>query len=105
MTVGDRIRNRRQELEMTMEELADKIGVKRWTVNKYEKDEIDLKLSTIKALHEALNISYIDLLDDDESEDREVLTAYHQASDEKQETVRATLRLPEKQKSPASSAG
>ena len=105
MTVGDRIRNRRQELDMTMEELADKIGVKRWTVNKYEKDEIDLKLSTIKALHEALNISYIDLLDDDESEDREVMTAYHQASDEKQETVRATLRLPEKQKSPASSAG
>lgn len=105
MTVGDRIRNRRQELDMTMEELADKIGVKRWTVNKYEKDEIDLKLSTIKALHETLNISYIDLLDDDESEDREILTAYHQASDEKQETVRATLRLPEKQKSPASSAG
>ena len=90
---------------MTMEELADRIGVKRWTVNKYEKDEIDLKLSTIKALHETLNISYIDLLDDDESEDREILTAYHQASDEKQETVRATLRLPEKQKSPASSAG
>ena len=105
MTVGDRIRNRRQELGMTMEELADRIGVKRWTVNKYEKDEIDLKLSTIKALHETLNISYIDLLDDDESEDREVLTAYYQASDEKQETVRATLRLPEKQKSPASSAG
>ena len=103
MTVGDRIRNRRQEMDMTMEELADKIGVKRWTVNKYEKDEIDLKLSTIKALHNALNISYIDLLDDDESEDKEILTAYHHASDEKQETVRATLRLPEKQKTPASS--
>ena len=105
MTVGDRIRNRRQELGMTMEELADKIGVKRWTVNKYQKDEIDMKLSTIKQMHNVLDISYIDLLDDDDSEDREVLTAYHQASDEKQETVRATLRLPEKQKSPASSAG
>ena len=105
MTVGDRIRNRRQELGMTMEELADRIGVKRWTINKYEKDEIDMKLSTIKHLHNVLDISYIDLLDDDDSEDREVLTAYHQASDEKQETVRATLRLPEKQKSPASSAG
>ena len=105
MTVGDRIRNRRQELGMTMEELADKIGVKRWTVNKYEKDEIDMKLSTIKQLHNVLDISYIDLLEDDDSEDREVLTAYHQASDEKKETVRATLRLPEKQKSPASSAG
>lgn len=102
MTVGDRIRIRRHELGMTMEELANILGVQRWTVNKYEKDQIDMKLSTIKALHDALNISYIDLLDDDDSEDREVMTAYHNASDEKQETVRATLRLPEKQKTPAS---
>ena len=105
MTVGDRIRIRREELGMTMEELADKLGVKRWTVNKYEKDNIDMKLSTIKALHDALSISYIDLLDDDDSEDKEILKAYNHASDEKQETVRATLRLPEKKKTPASSAG
>ena len=104
MTVGDRIRNRREELGMTMEDLADKLGVKRWTVNKYEKDIIDMKLSTIKALHEVLSISYIDLLDDDESEDREIMTAYHQASYEKQETVRATLRLPEKEKNQAHEA-
>ena len=102
MTTGDRIRIRRQELGMTMEELADIIGVQRWTVNKYEKDQIDMKLSTIRALHDALGISYIDLLDDDDSEDREVITAYRNASDEKQETVRATLRLPEKQKNPDS---
>ena len=100
MTVGSRIRARRQELGMTMEELADKIGVQRWTVNKYEKDQIDMKLSTIQLLHNVLNISYIDLLDDDNSEDREILTAYHQVGDEKQEVVRAILRLPEKQKKP-----
>lgn len=100
MTVGNRIRIKREELGMTMEELGDIIGVQRWTVNKYEKDQIDMKLSTIRALHDALGISYIDLLDDDDSEDREVMTAYHNASDDKQETVRATLRLPEKQKTP-----
>lgn len=100
MTVGNRIRIKREELGMTMEELGDIIGVQRWTVNKYEKDQIDMKLSTIRALHDALGISYIDLLDDDDSEDREVMTAYHNASDDKQETVRATLRLPEKQKNP-----
>lgn len=104
MTVGDRIKNRRKELNMTMEELADKIGVKRWTINKYEKNQIDFSLSTIKALHSALNISYIELLDDDDSEDREILSAYHRASNEKQETVRAVLRLPEKEKDTKPSA-
>ena len=102
MTVGDRIRKRRLELGMTMEDLANIIGVQRWTVNKHEKDQIDMRLSTIKALHNALDISYIDLLDDDDSEDREVMTAYRNASAEKQETVRATLRLPEKLINPAS---
>lgn len=104
MTVGDRIKNRRKELNMTMEELAEKIGVKRWTINKYEKNQIDFSLSTIKALHSVLNISYIELLDDDDSEDREILSAYHRASNEKQETVRAVLRLPEKEKDTEPSA-
>lgn len=106
MTVGERIEKRREELKMTMEDLGDAIGVKRWTINKYEKDQIDMPLSKIQALHNVLGLSYIELLDDDE-EDRELLEAYHSASYEKQETVRATLRLPEKQKTPAqeSSAG
>ena len=101
MTVGERIRDRRIELGMTMEELAEKIGRQSSAVNKYEKDRVDMPLSVIKELHKVLGISYIELLDDDDSEDREVLEAYNSASDEKQETVRATLRLPEKQKSPA----
>lgn len=100
MTVGERIRNKREELGMTMESLGNSIGVKRWTINKYEKDQIDMPLSAIKAIHNVLGISYIELLDDDESEDREVLSAYHKASDEKQEAVRAILRLPEKEKNP-----
>lgn len=103
MTVGTRIRNRRLELNMTMEELGEKLGVKRWTVNKYEKDQIDLSVSTIKALHEILGISYMELLDDD-SEDTELLAAYHRAKEDRREDVRAILKVPKPKKSTASSA-
>lgn len=98
MTVGERIRTRREELGMTMEDLANKLGVKRWTVNKYEKDKIDMSLSTIKALHDILCISYIDLLDDDTSEEKEITTAYQNSSPEKQEIIRDILRLPVKER-------
>ena len=104
MTVGERILRRREELGLTMEELAEKVGVTKSTVNKYEKGQIDMKVSTIRSLHDVLGLSYIELLDDDENtEELEVTTAYFRASDEKQETVRAVLRLPEKVKTPARS--
>lgn len=96
MTVGERIRKRRIEMKMTQQDIADYLGVQRAVVNKYEKGTVDLKLSTIRGLHELLGLSYIELLDDDDSEDLEVITAYNKATVEKQETVRAVLRLPEK---------
>ena len=96
MTVGERIAKRRKELNMTMQDVADYLGVQRSVVNKYEKDRVDMKISTIRALHTLLGLSYLELLDDDDSEDLEVITAYNNANSDKQETVRATLRLPEK---------
>lgn len=96
MTVGEKICSRRKELGMTMEDLANKIGVKRWTVNKYEKDQIDMPLSMIRAIHDVLGISYMDLLDDDTSEEKEITTAYQRSSPEKQEIIRDILRIPNK---------
>ena len=66
MTVGEKIRARRLELGMTMEELGSAIGVQRSAINKYEKGMItNLKRSTIAALAEALQVSPIYLIDDD----------------------------------------
>ena len=96
MTVGERISKRRKELNLTMQDVADYLGVQRSVVNKYEKDRVDMKMSTIKGLHNLLGLSYLELLDDEDSEDLEVLTAYNNTTEEKQETVRAVLRLPEK---------
>lgn len=80
MTVGEKIRARRIELGMTMDDLGKAIGVQRSAINKYEKGLItDLKRSTIAALANALNVSVFYLLDDDPNdEDQQRLEALHQ---------------------------
>jgi transcriptional regulator with XRE-family HTH domain len=71
VTTGEKIRNRRIALNMTMEDLGNAIGVQRSAINKYEKGLIDIKSSTLQAIANALNISPVLLLDDVEGEDVE----------------------------------
>ena len=80
MTVGEKIRARRIELGMTMDDLGKAIGVQRSAINKYEKGMItDLKRSTLSALANALDVSVMYLLDDDpEDIDQARLEALHQ---------------------------
>lgn len=77
MTLGEKIRKRRIELNMTMDDLGNAIGVQRSAINKYEKGMItDLKRSTIHTLAQALQVSPLYLLDDDNGDD-ERLEALH----------------------------
>lgn len=80
MTLGEKIRARRTELGMTMDDLGKAIGVQRSAINKYEKGIItDLKRSTIAALANALNVSAVYLLDDEPDDvDQQRLEALHQ---------------------------
>ena len=79
MTLGEKIRARRIELNMTMDDLGNAIGVQRSAINKYEKGIItDLKRSTIQALANALGVSPLYLLEEDDNEDRDLLEALHQ---------------------------
>lgn len=39
--IGKRIRNRRKELDMSVDELADKLGKNRATIYRYENGEVD----------------------------------------------------------------
>lgn len=62
MTIGDRIRIRREELNLSQDELAHKLGYKsRSSINKIEKDGRELPQSKIKAIADALETtpSYI----------------------------------------------
>lgn len=98
MAAGKKIRSKRKELGMKQPELAEKLGVTKATISKYEHDQIDMTVSTMKKLHDILGISYIDLLDDDTSEEKEITTAYQNSSHEKQEIIRDILRLPVKER-------
>ena len=56
MNIGQRIRQKREELNMTQEELAKKTGYKsRSSINKIESDGRGLPQSKIKIFAEALN--------------------------------------------------
>ena len=70
MTIGQRIKQRREELNMSQEELAKRIGYKsRSSINKIELDIYNLKQSKIKTIAEALDTTpaYIMGWDEDEA--------------------------------------
>ena len=73
MTTGEKIRKRRIELNMTMEELGNAIGVQRSAINKYEKGQIDISSSRLSAIAEALGVSPIDLMEGDDCRKEEHL--------------------------------
>lgn len=56
MTIGDRIKKRRKELDMTVEELAIKLNKNRATIYRYESDEIEnLSINVLGPLAKVLN--------------------------------------------------
>lgn len=56
MTVGDRIRNRRNDLGMSQQELANKIGYKtRGAINKIENGSRELTQNKLMIIAKALN--------------------------------------------------
>lgn len=55
MNIGERIKQRRKELDMSAEELADMVGKSRATIYRYESGEIeDMPITVIGPLAEAL---------------------------------------------------
>jgi hypothetical protein len=57
-----------------------------------------MKASKIKALHDILGLSYFELLDDDESEELQLLTAYNSADSTTRSNVRKILDVQEPKK-------
>ena len=86
MTIGEKIRARRIELNMTTEELGEKIGVQRSAVSKYEKGRVELKAKQIQEIAKALYVLPVDLLDDIDqnlsNDEERLITAYRKASEE-----------------------
>ena len=66
MTIGERIRKARKFAGMTQEELADRIGVARISVTRWEKGYRNINLNQIKKIAEAIDVPFETLMLDDE---------------------------------------
>lgn len=84
MKIGDRIKELRISNNMTMEELGEKLGVKKSAIYKYENGLIEnLKQSTIHKLSQIFDVSPIYLMgwDNEESTAQEAREATARASE------------------------
>lgn len=72
--LGDRVRKRRDELELTQEQLATATGLKQFHISRIESGDIkDVKGETLRRLARALRVTADFLLEIDEAEDSERL--------------------------------
>ena len=63
MTTGERIRTRRKQLGMSVDDLAVKLGKNRATIYRYESDTIEMPASLLKPLADALDTIPDELMD------------------------------------------
>lgn len=63
MKLGDKIKSKRKERGLSQEELANKCGLNRNSIYKYEKNETIPKLDQIKKIAKALDVPVNDLTD------------------------------------------
>ena len=57
MKIGERIRGLRLDAGMTQEELAQKIGLKKQNISRYENSHVEPNIRTAKRIAEALGVS------------------------------------------------
>lgn len=59
--VGRNVRRYRKDMRMTLQELADQLGISQQQIQKYETGESRVSASMVLAISEALNIDIADL--------------------------------------------
>lgn len=63
MTIGQRIKQRRKELQLSVDEVAEKLNKNRATVYRYEKGDIgDMPISVLEPLSKVLQTTPAELL-------------------------------------------
>ena len=74
--LGDRVRQRRNELDLTQEQLAGAAGLKQFHISRIESGDIkDVKGETLRRLARALRVTSDFLLELEDPEESELLVA------------------------------
>lgn len=97
MTIGQRIRKRRKELKMSVDELAEVLGKNRATIYRYESDDIEnMPLSVLEPLAKALKVTPAYLMGWDQPGDTiETIAAHHDGEDWTEEELEEIERFKE----------
>ena len=74
LTTGKFILKKRKEINLTQEQLAEKLGVSNKTISKWETGKCMPDYSVIKNLCEELEITIAELMDGEETEEKSVRT-------------------------------
>ena len=57
MNIGERIKKIRKQKKLTLVELGEKIGLKKSTISRYEKNDINIPSDKLEKIAHALNVS------------------------------------------------
>jgi transcriptional regulator with XRE-family HTH domain len=71
--LGDRIRTKRKELKLTLDELAKRSGVARTTISKIERDIISPSFNTIAKIARGMNLRLTQIISEDLDEEQVVI--------------------------------
>ena len=84
-TLGERIREQRCRMNLTQEELAEALCIKKSTISMYENDKVDIKTSVLSDLSRELNTSVAYLLGQEEFDEDllELISIYRSIKDPK----------------------
>ena len=66
MTIGQRIKERRVNIGLTQEALAEALYIQKTTVSAYENDKVDIKIGSLKAMASILHTTVGYLVDGEE---------------------------------------
>ena len=110
---GDRLRELRDQRDISQKELADKLGVNKQTISQYERDVREPSLDMLSSLCDFFNVSadyilgktnvtprflnseQLALLDGGSlnTDEMNIIVAYRKASDGRKDAIRALLNL------------
>ena len=95
MTIGEMIRNRREELKMTLEDVSRAVGVSKATVSRWESGDIHkMKRNNVQALADVFHMDpvlFVMPADVLTQEERTLLAAFRAADDRARADALSTL--------------